>query len=225
MHDLLLLAQPLVHEDSGCLRHVERRHLPLLGKFHREVAVLEHKTRHALAFRAHDERDFAFEVRLPHHFLRMLARRANPEALFLQAFDRLGEVRDLRHVDVGNRACRAFVRRRRYVRRALVGNDDAGSPNRLGGAGDGTQVARVGDVVEDDDECRAAVFGSLREYAKDKVVFLISHRLYHFPQLRKIIFMEDGKTVVGTHDELMADVPAYRHLYESQTGGKQHEEK
>ncbi len=70
-----------------------------------------------------------------------------------------------------------------------------------------------------------AVFGSLREYAKDKVVFLISHRLYHFPQLRKIIFMEDGKTVVGTHDELMADVPAYRHLYESQTGGKQHEEK
>ena len=70
-----------------------------------------------------------------------------------------------------------------------------------------------------------AVFGSLREYAKDKVVFLISHRLYHFPQLRKIIFMEDGTTVVGTHDELMADVPAYRHLYESQTGGKQHEEK
>ena len=70
-----------------------------------------------------------------------------------------------------------------------------------------------------------AVFGSLREYAEDKVVFLISHRLYHFPQLRKIIFMEDGKTVVGTHDELMADVPAYRHLYNSQTGGKQHEEK
>ena len=45
---------------------------------------------------------------------------------------------------------------------ALVGDDDAGSPNRLGGAGDGAQVARVGDVVEDDDERRAAVFGSLR---------------------------------------------------------------
>ena len=92
----------------------------------------------------------------------MLARRADPEALFFQALDRLGEVRDLRHVDVGNRAGRAFVRRRRYVRRALVGDDDAGSPNRLGGAGDGAQVARVGDVVEDDDERRAAVFGSLR---------------------------------------------------------------
>ena len=70
-----------------------------------------------------------------------------------------------------------------------------------------------------------AVFDSLREYAKDRVVFLISHRLYHFPQLRTIIFMEGGKTFVGTHDELMADSPAYRRLYESRTGGERHEEK
>lgn len=68
------------------------------------------------------------------------------------------------------------------------------------------------------------VFAGLQEYAKDKVVFLISHRLYHFPQMRKIIFMEDGKTVVGTHAELMRSVPAYRLLYESQTGGNGHEE-
>lgn len=69
-----------------------------------------------------------------------------------------------------------------------------------------------------------AVFADLQEYAKDKVVFLISHRLYHFPQMRKVIFMEDGKTVVGTHAELMRSVPAYRLLYESQTGGNGHEE-
>ena len=68
------------------------------------------------------------------------------------------------------------------------------------------------------------VFADLQEYAKDKVVFLISHRLYHFPQMRKIIFMEDGKTVVGTHAELMRSVPAYRLLYERQTGGNGHEE-
>ena len=68
------------------------------------------------------------------------------------------------------------------------------------------------------------VFADLQEYAKDKVLFLISHRLYHFPQMRKIIFMEDGKTVVGTHAELMRSVPAYRLLYESQTGGNGHEE-
>ncbi len=69
-----------------------------------------------------------------------------------------------------------------------------------------------------------AVFANLKRYAEDKVVFLISHRLYHFPQMQKVIFMEDGKTEVGTHDELIASVPAYRRLYESQTGGGEHEE-
>ena len=68
------------------------------------------------------------------------------------------------------------------------------------------------------------VFANLQAYAKDKVVFLISHRLYHFPQMQKVIFMDGGKTTVGTHEELMASVPVYRELYESQQGGKQHEE-
>ena len=68
------------------------------------------------------------------------------------------------------------------------------------------------------------VFANLQAYARDKVVFLISHRLYHFPQLLQVIFMENGKTTVGTHAELMASVPAYRQLYESQTGGQRHEE-
>ena len=67
------------------------------------------------------------------------------------------------------------------------------------------------------------VFANLQTYAKDKVVFLISHRLYHFPQMRQVIFMEDGKTTVGTHEELLASVPVYRQLYESQTGGQTHE--
>ena len=67
------------------------------------------------------------------------------------------------------------------------------------------------------------VFANLQAYAKDKVVFLISHRLYHFPQMRQVIFMEDGKTTVGTHEELLASVPVYRQLYESQAGGQTHE--
>ena len=65
-----------------------------------------------------------------------------------------------------------------------------------------------------------AVFANLQSCAKDKVVFLISHRLYHFPQLQRVIFMEDGKTTVGTHAGLMASEPVYRQLYESQTGGE-----
>ena len=64
------------------------------------------------------------------------------------------------------------------------------------------------------------IFRNLQEYAKDKVVFLISHRLYHFPQMQQVIFMDGGKTTVGTHAELMAAEPVYRQLYESQTGQK-----
>ena len=74
-----------------------------------------------------------------------------------------------------------------------------------------------------DRQTEDTVFAALQAYAKDKVVFLISHRLYHFPQMQKVIFMEGGKTIVGTHEELMASVPMYRQLYESQTvskGGK-----
>ena len=67
------------------------------------------------------------------------------------------------------------------------------------------------------------VFADLQAYAKDKVVFLISHRLYHFPRMQKIIFMDGGKTTVGTHKELMASAPVYRQLYESQTGQKEDE--
>ena len=65
-----------------------------------------------------------------------------------------------------------------------------------------------------------AIFAQLQAYARDKVVFLISHRLYHFPQMQQIIFMEGGRTTVGIHEELMAAVPVYRQLYESQTGLK-----
>lgn len=67
------------------------------------------------------------------------------------------------------------------------------------------------------------VFANLKDYARDKVVFLISHRLYHFPEMQTIVFLEDGKAAVGTHAELLARCPAYRALYESQTGGADHE--
>ena len=67
------------------------------------------------------------------------------------------------------------------------------------------------------------VFARLKACAQDRVVILISHRLYHFPELKQIVFMQGGKADVGTHEALCASVPAYRALYESQTGGAAHE--
>ena len=67
------------------------------------------------------------------------------------------------------------------------------------------------------------VFARLKACAQDRIVILISHRLCHFPELRQIVFMQGGKADVGTHEALCASVPAYRALYESQTGGAAHE--
>ena len=69
------------------------------------------------------------------------------------------------------------------------------------------------------------VFANLKRYAEDKIVILISHRLYHFPEMNQILFMQDGRITVGSHQELCQSQPAYRSLYESQTGGNDHEEK
>ena len=67
-----------------------------------------------------------------------------------------------------------------------------------------------------------AVFANLKAYAKDKIVLLISHRLYHFPEMKEILFLEDGNITAGTHEALLSGNAAYRNLYESQTGGADH---
>ena len=68
-----------------------------------------------------------------------------------------------------------------------------------------------------------AVFENLKAYARDRIVILISHRLYHFPEMSQILYMENGRATAGTHEALCASIPAYRSLYESQTGGANHE--
>ena len=61
------------------------------------------------------------------------------------------------------------------------------------------------------------IFANLKQQTKDNIVFLISHRLYLFPQMDQVIWMEDGKAVVGTHEEILEKIPEYRSLYETQS--------
>lgn len=63
------------------------------------------------------------------------------------------------------------------------------------------------------------VFDNLKGIASNDIVLLISHRLYMFPRMDKIIWLENGGAVVGTHDELMKKVPEYAKLYNDQKGG------
>ena len=69
-----------------------------------------------------------------------------------------------------------------------------------------------------------AVFRAVQQAAQGSIVFLISHRLYHFPELSQVVFLENGTAVLGTHESLYASCPGYRSLYERQMGGNDHEE-
>ena len=71
-------------------------------------------------------------------------------------------------------------------------------------------------------------FVNLQALAKGSIVLLISHRLYLFPEMDGVIWMENGKAVTGTHEELLKIVPEYENLYRSQVhttenGGAEHD--
>lgn len=75
-----------------------------------------------------------------------------------------------------------------------------------------------------DKDTEREVFANIKEYTKDCIVILISHRLYLFPQMDKVIWMENGKTIAGTHDEIMNKCPQYAVLYNEQKGDASDEE-
>lgn len=60
------------------------------------------------------------------------------------------------------------------------------------------------------------VFQNLRSFAGDSIVIIISHRLYLFPELDQVIWMENGRAVAGTHDEIMKKCDEYARLYNTQ---------
>lgn len=70
-----------------------------------------------------------------------------------------------------------------------------------------------------DKETEQEIFSHIRKLAKSRIVLLISHRLYLFPQCSQVIWMEHGHTMVSTHEELMQGNPSYAKLYRTQSKG------
>ena len=63
------------------------------------------------------------------------------------------------------------------------------------------------------------VFANLQKFTADSIVLLLSHRLYLFPQMDQVLWMEDGKVTAGTHEQILAKFPEYARLYEVQADG------
>lgn len=62
------------------------------------------------------------------------------------------------------------------------------------------------------------VFANLRKLTADSIMILLSHRLYLFPQMNQVLWMEDGKVTAGTHEQILEKCPEYARLYEAQAG-------
>lgn len=56
------------------------------------------------------------------------------------------------------------------------------------------------------------IYNNLRKMTEGSIVIILSHRLYMFPKLDKVIWLDEGSARVGTHDELMLECMAYRQL-------------
>ena len=63
----------------------------------------------------------------------------------------------------------------------------------------------------------AEIYKNIYEFSSDKLMILISHRLYVSQKADKILFMKDGAILdIGTHDELMKRCNDYVELFKSQ---------
>ena len=75
-----------------------------------------------------------------------------------------------------------------------------------------------------DQSTEHSILENLRALAEDKIVILFSHRLYQFPTFDRVLFLNGGRGVLSTHEELMQENPDYAKLYlEQANGGGGHE--
>lgn len=67
-----------------------------------------------------------------------------------------------------------------------------------------------------DADMEQIILQQIRSLLPDRTILLISHQLVHFPEFDHVLFLKDDKGIFSTHQELLAQEPEYRALYESQ---------
>jgi ATP-binding cassette subfamily B protein/subfamily B ATP-binding cassette protein MsbA len=69
---------------------------------------------------------------------------------------------------------------------------------------------------QSDSEAEADIHRALRDFKRDRTVFVITHRLYTLEIADRIVVMDDKRIVAtGTHAELLANCPTYQRLQEA----------
>ena len=74
-----------------------------------------------------------------------------------------------------------------------------------------------------DRQTEIIIWNNLQPFIQDKVVILISHRLYLFPTFTQVVWIQKGLPVVTTHEKLLKTNEAYARLYDMQVQGGDHQ--
>ncbi len=69
-----------------------------------------------------------------------------------------------------------------------------------------------------DKNTEAQILADIKKEFSDRLIILISHRITAFSFLDKVLWIDEGKVTVGSHDELYNSVEDYRALYDIQRG-------
>ena len=69
-----------------------------------------------------------------------------------------------------------------------------------------------------DKKTEREIYENLRSMTADCIVLVISHRLYLFPDMDQVLWLEKGRVQTGTHEKLAETVPEYARLYLTQKG-------
>ena len=76
-----------------------------------------------------------------------------------------------------------------------------------------------------DKKTESKVFENLREVTRDNIVILISHRLYLFEKVDKVLWIEDGKSYFSDHLTMLKENASYKMMFDKQMGGSDLDEK
>ncbi len=76
-----------------------------------------------------------------------------------------------------------------------------------------------------DKKTESKVFENLSQSTKDNIVLLISHRLYLFEKVDKVLWIEDGKSYFSDHLTMLKENASYKMMFDKQMGGSDLDEK
>ena len=124
------------------------KHLQWLRKLALKVALLQHAGRDSRALRSHDQANAPVQRSMPHVVVGVFRGGPHPKACLLELLCRGGKVGNLRDGQVQHGTCRGLVRGRSHTGRPCVCHHNTCGTHDLGRPHDGTKIALVRNVVQ-----------------------------------------------------------------------------